>query len=356
MKKGMQVIVLLILAFLMPKLAMAGNDQWALEKIQVFSAWEFTKGEGVVVALIDGGVGSLAEFRGKLWINEDEIANNGIDDDNNGFIDDMNGWDFQDNDNTSSQGSSLSWHGPFVGGIISSLTVNKEYNRRGIAVSPEAKLMDIRLLDKNKDYPHEIMLLDCINYAINNDADIINLSIGCNFRPSYRVEKAINAAYEKGIIVVASVGNESSVVKWPAVYESVIAVTAVDRFNRPYPKANTGAEVDFAAPGVDICSVWYKDNLLADASGTSYATAYVTGTVALMLSVNPELTPKEVYEILEETSEDLGEPGKDEKFGHGLINTYKAVLRTQELLEKEEHENSGQEEETSSECPPEKLE
>ena len=62
----MQLIVLLVLVFLTPKLAMAENYQWALEKIQVFLAWEIAKGEGVVVALIDGGVGSLAEFREKL--------------------------------------------------------------------------------------------------------------------------------------------------------------------------------------------------------------------------------------------------------------------------------------------------
>jgi|AntAceMinimDraft_16_1070373.scaffolds.fasta_scaffold02108_2 subtilisin family serine protease len=355
MKKGMQLIVLLVLVFLTPKLAMAENYQWALEKIQVFLAWEIAKGEGVVVALIDGGVGSLAEFREKLWINEDEIANNRIDDDNNGFIDDMNGWDFQDNDNTSSQGSSLRWHGAFVGGIISSLTVNEAYGRRGVAVSPEAKLMDIRLTDENGHFEGEKILFDCINYAVDNNADIINLSIACTSRPFYRTQTAINAAYEKGIIVVAGVGNKASTVQWPAAYESVIAVTAVDCFNRLYPKANTGAEVDFAAPGVDVYSIWHKDNLLAKTSGTSCATAYVTGTVALMLSINPELTPEEVYDILEETSEDLGAPGKDEKFGHGLINAYNAVLRVQELLE-ENPANDGQEEETSSEGPPEELE
>jgi subtilisin family serine protease len=104
----------------------------------------------------------------------------------------------------------------------------------------------------------------------------------------------------------------------------VIAVTAVDSQDRVFRGATHGAQVSISAPGVDILAP-APDEAYQMTTGTSIATAHVSGVVALMLERDPSLTPAEVRKILEATATDLGPKGKDKQFGWGLVNPQKAL-------------------------------
>jgi len=306
--------------------------RWGLEKINAPEAWECSQGEGIIIAVIDGGIDfSHPGLRNQAWINEDEIPGNGIDDDNNGYIDDTHGWDFIDDDAGSSQGTKLSFHGTFMANIAAGKLTSSGQG----GVAPRAKIMDVRIGDSEGNFGSWRDFNSAFEYALDNEADVINISLYFDYGTwlpySFR-ETATEVS--KKIFIVGIGGNENSRVQPLAVIDEVVAVTAIDRWERLYSKANQGPEVAFSAPGVDISFAYRRAYGTAD--GTSYAAPHLTGTVALMLSVKPELSPEEVYDILKETSKDLGEPGRDEKYGYGLIDAHKAVLRAQALLEEVE--------------------
>ncbi len=153
----------------------------------------------------------------------------------------------------------------------------------------------------------------------------------------------------EGIIVVAAAGNNaSSQPVYPAAYDGVLAVSGVDINEQPAPYSNFGSYVDLAAPGgdlsVDLDGDGYGDGVLSTAAsvdlignlsygysyleGTSMAAAHVSGVIALMKAVNPALTPDELDKLLADGSitRDLGDPGRDDLYGYGLIDAQKAVL------------------------------
>lgn len=124
---------------------------WGISKIEAPMVWHTTHGaDAIVVAVIDSGVDSgIPELARSMWVNEDEIPNNGVDDDRNGYIDDVHGWDLRDNDNDSLRGTSRHWHGTFVASIIAAWPGENAI----VGVAPGVKIMDIRFLDsKNLFY------------------------------------------------------------------------------------------------------------------------------------------------------------------------------------------------------------
>jgi serine protease len=151
-----------------------------------------------------------------------------------------------------------------------------------------------------------------------------------------------------GILVVAAAGNQaSSAPGYPAAYDGVISVSAVDLQRRLTAYSNTGSRIDVAAPGgdnsVDLNGDGYPDGVLSTGgrvsgssinyvysflSGTSMAAPHVAGVLALMKSVNPNLTPPDIDAMLAAglLSDDLGTPGRDDLFGHGIINAQRAAL------------------------------
>lgn len=125
---------------------------------------------------------------------------------------------------------------------------------------------------------------------------------------------------EHGMIVVAAAGNggPNAAPAYPAAYEDVIAVTAVDQADRIYRRAGRGPHIDLAAPGVDL---WTAASISGGRpkSGTSFAAPFVTAAAARLLQQSPELTPAEVTAALRQATQDLGAPGPDPIFGHGLL-------------------------------------
>jgi len=307
------------------------NQQWALSKINAPDAWDIEKGDpNITIAIIDTGVDiNHIDLSENIWINEDEIPGNGIDDDNNGYIDDIKGWDFVNKDNSPLDEVG---HGTHCAGIISSVT----NNNLGVAgICWNCKIMPVKTLNYmggKLDY-----ICQGIIYAVDNGADIISMSVGGY--PLTLIKDTVNYAYEKGVIIIASAGNENSVEKiYPAAYENVMAVAATDRNDSRAVFSNYGSWVDVAAPGVDILSLRangtdiYGDGIhIVDkfyylASGTSMSCPYVAGLAALLLSKNNQC-PYPAYMIQSMIPFTTDEIDTDEYIGTGRINASKALQK-----------------------------
>jgi subtilisin family serine protease len=325
---GITVLLLSLIGMSGPRIAGGGGDSnatplndlgslsWGVERIEAPQAWERTTGsQEIVVAVIDSGIDTtVPQLAGKTWTNPNEIPGNGIDDDRNGYIDDINGWDFRDEDASSLIGSKIHWHGTFVAGIIAS-------------VAPGIRIMDLRFLDsRNLFYGSDWKTFaKAINYAVDNGADIINLSVYANGTPPLILKQAMQRARQHSVIVVGIAGNDGKPqVCYPAKYSSVLAVTATDREDHLASFSNYGSEVTVTAPGEKITSL-FPGGIAGTSSGTSFAAPHVSGTLALILSSHPGITPNRAIALLERTSVDLGSSGNDRQFGAGLIDAGKAV-------------------------------
>lgn len=328
-------------------------DQWWLERINAREAWEITQGsEEVVVAVIDSGIDyTHPELAGAMWTNPGEIPNNGLDDDGNGFIDDLRGWDFVDYDNDSLKGTPLDPHGTAVAALIAAAADGKGTT----GVAPEVRLMDLRVLD-TRGRGKWSDAFKAIEYAIESGADIINMSFSSPYAEeaedwfARHAAPLLERAIGSGVIIVASAGNESREVSWLARFPEVIAVSATTKDNEAASYSNFGPEVELAAPGGDLSWEQLKARLAIARSfeeilpvvsnllitpwireyygwfaGTSAAAPLVSGTIALLRSLKPDLSLEEIRQIFRETATDLGEPGRDEQFGYGLIDAAAAV-------------------------------
>ncbi|WP_413161103.1 S8 family serine peptidase [Capilliphycus salinus ALCB114379] len=281
------------------------DPNWGVNRINAPEVWsQGYTGEGVVVAVLDTGVDyNHPDLDSRIWQNIDEIPNNGIDDDGNGFRDDVNGWDFIDYDRDPMD---LDGHGTHVAGVIAA--ENNEFGITGVA--PNAQIMPVRVLTDDQGGIYSVV--SGIRYAVDNGADVINMSLGFESYSSYYyhfnpLQEAIQYATDNGVVVVSSAGNDGEFVpKYPANYatEIGIAVGASDFYNHFADFSNQAGfnPLDYVvAPGVDIYSTTPNNNY-EYYEGTSMAAPHVAGVAALMLSANPNLTVAEVEQILTQTA------------------------------------------------------
>ncbi len=278
-----------------------GAKDWGLNQIHAPDAWSagYT-GKGVVVAVIDTGVDyTHPDLSANMWKNGGEIAGNGVDDDHNGYVDDVYGYDFVDQDGTPFDDEG---HGTFVAGIIAGL-----HNGIGVTgVAPDAQIMAVRVLGRG-DTTYE-GVASGIRYAVDNGADVINLSlIASNQNPNFpSIAAAIGDALSHGVIVCMASGNEGSPTPdYPAFLAQTIggiAVGAVDSTGSVASFSNGaghGSPWDFmVAPGVGVYSTTSGD-AYATMNGTSMATPYVSGAAALLLSAHADFSSAWVLEELE---------------------------------------------------------
>ena len=295
---------------------------WSLERIHAPRAWEKTQGdEHVVVAVVDSGIDwTHPALLDRIWTNPGEIPDNGLDDDDNGYIDDVHGWDFIDQDADSLQGSKAQAHGTHVAGVIAA-----RIDDSGISgVAPRVKLMDLRVLDGAKRLKGSEDLIQAIRYAVENGAKVINLSIQLDAPASASLKQAVAEAVGKGVTLVAAAGNNFNRVQAPANLEDVIAVAATDSDDRLAYFSSYGPEVEVAAPGVEIATTTPGGGF-GQVSGTSFAAAHVSGTVALLVSLNPNLPVSQIRQRLGQSAHDIGKVGRDDWFGHGLVDAAELV-------------------------------
>jgi subtilisin len=277
-----------------------GGNNWGADLVKAPEVWaQGYTGKGVVVAVVDTGVDyNHEDLKNNIWTNANEIAGNGIDDDGNGYIDDNYGWNFSEknNDTLDKHG-----HGTHVSGTIAG--ENNNYGVTGIAYN--SKIMPVKVLDDSGSGSYS-SISKGIRYAVDNGANVINLSLGGGSANS-TLESAINYASSKGVIVVMAAGNDGdSSPDYPAHYasKSGIAVGAVDSNNNMADFSNRSGtnEISYVtAPGVKVYSS-VPNNEYDTYSGTSMATPHVAGVVALMLSANSSLTDSQVREIVTETA------------------------------------------------------
>ncbi len=253
-------------------------------------AWDITTGDtNIVVAIIDSGMRlSHLDLAQNLWVNPDEIPDNGVDDDNNGYVDDVHGI------NTTSAGAApvdLIGHGTQVAGLVGAIGDNAQ---GGTGVAWRTRLMICRFTD---DAGNVFMseAAEAINYARSKGAHIINASfINTVYSPS--LYTAINACRAAGIIVVAAAGNSGLNIDltpfYPASFslDNIVTVAATTRADELASFSNYGgATVQLAAPGVEMFSTDFAgDDAYAVNSGTSFSAPLVAGALALLRSVYPD--------------------------------------------------------------------
>lgn len=274
------------------------GQQWALNNtgqtggtpsadIEAIAAWNLATGSpDVTVAILDSGIElTHPDLVDNLFVNPGEIAGNGIDDDGNGYVDDTCGWDFVDDDNVAQDDNG---HGTFSAGIVGAAGDNGA----GISgVSWDVSLIPLKFLDANGSGTTAGAIL-ALDYAIGIGARITNNSWGGG--PfSQALLEMIQAADQAGIPFVASAGASSTDIDvtpyYPASYDvpNVLVVAATDHDDLLVSSSNWGPKtVDLAAPGAEILTT-YPGASYRIISGTSTATAHVSGALALVVARFP---------------------------------------------------------------------
>ncbi|MBE3117107.1 S8 family serine peptidase [Candidatus Bathyarchaeota archaeon] len=272
--------------------------RWGVERVNAPQAWGQSTGDGVKVAVLDTGVGPHKD----LTI--------------------YDGYDFVNNDANASDDEG---HGTMVAGIIAA-SANSSIGVAGVA--PNAHIYAVKILDSN-GIGTVARAIQGIEWAISHNMQIISMSWTLNDE-NYALRNALQAAYSRGILLVAAAGNSGNIqsgVGYPACYDTVIAVSATKHDNTRVTESCFGSEIELAAPGELIYSTYYLNNGLGVGNGTSMAAAFVSGAAALVWAKNPALTNVEVRDILDKTAFDLGSD-MDIYYGYGLVNASAAVSAT----------------------------
>ncbi len=299
-------------------------------------AWDIEQGDqSIVLGVLDSGLKmDHPEFAGRIWTNGADTPN-GSDDDNNGYIDDSAGWDFANNDNDPNDDHG---HGTNVGGI-SAANGNNSIGYAG--VDWNCQVMACKILDQNNSGFYS-WWADAIYYAVDNGADVLNMSVGGSGF-STTLEDAVNYAYNNGVTIVACMMNEdNNVTYYPAGFQNTIAVGATnpndERTSPFFWSASSGScfgsHIDVVAPGNYIYGLSHTSNTNYDSywGGTSQATPLVAGLSTLLKAQNPGRTPDEIRTIIRNTAEDqVGNSsedlaGFDNYYGYGRINAHQALL------------------------------
>ncbi len=329
--------------------------QWHYPLIKLPQAWDVSTGSAsVIVAVVDTGV-FLAhpDLAPNLVPGYDFILDPTRANDGNGVDPDPD-----DPGDSATRGKS-SYHGTHVAGTVAAASNNGS----GVAgTSWGTRILPVRVLGIRGGTSFDIIqgvkwaagLLDAPAPPIRPErpADVVNLSLGCQNCFSSAEQAAYDEVRAAGVVVVAAAGNESSgIAGYPASYAGVISVSAVDMLQNGAPYSNFGPNVDVAAPGGDmsqdqdrdgrpdgVASTW-KDDTEPGAlqavyrlmQGTSMASPHVAGVIALMKAVCPALTPVQVDGILTSggMTVDIGTPGRDDLYGHGLLDAFEAIQSAQ---------------------------
>lgn len=211
-------------------------------------------------------------------------------------------------------------HGTHVAGTVAALD-----NEIGvIGVGPQIELYALKALNsRGSGYLSDI--IEALQWAVNNQLDVVNMSLGTDSdSPVFR--EAIGKAADAGLIMVAAAGNDGRDVDYPAAYEKVMAVAAVDIDSEIAYFSSPGPQVDISAPGVAVLST-VRGGKYATYSGTSMAAPHVTGTVALIMDASgSDGWPKMTYEsVLNRITGTAGQLGDENDYGAGLIDASEAV-------------------------------
>lgn len=320
-------------------------------------AWNIQTGDpNMIIAVPDSGLKmNHPDIASRIWVNIDEIAGNGIDDDNNGYIDDINGWDWANADNNPTDDHG---HGTNCASIVGA-TANNGLLFAG--ANWNSKIMPLKVLNSANSATYAD-LANSIYYAVDNGAKIVSMSIG-GTSPTTLVADSIAYANNFNVMLFFCMMNTNNNVSYyPARYSlnypNVMAVGSTnpdDTRTNPFfwstsSGSNYGTHLNVVAPGNYIYGLSHTSNTNSTTywGGTSQATPLVAGVASLIFAQNPALTPLEVRTIIQNTAQDqVGTfeediPGFDIYMGHGRVNAFEA-LQTATLTADEQNLTVGQE-------------
>lgn len=343
------------------------DTAWGVTWIGAPDVWrQGYRGQGILVAIVDTGIWyTHTDLTNRMWHNPGEIPNNGRDDDHNGYIDDYYGYSFSYH---TSDPIDVYGHGTHVSGTVAGDGTAGTLT----GVAPQATLMACKVLD-NGGYGDEATCWEGMQYALDNGADVISMSLGWIHFVHYPTRdawrNACNNIAAGGMVMCVAAGNERGWYNPPddvrtpgdcpppwlhpdqtlrGGTSAVITVGATGYHNDTYAYFSSQGPVtwgtiapwfdyaynpgmglidpDVCAPGENVNSTVRGGGYSGDTwSGTSMATPHTAGTVALMLSKNPYLSPAGIDSILEKTALDRGATGKDNDYGSGRIRALSAV-------------------------------
>lgn len=292
------------------------QQQWNLKMLGLETTWNSTKGsQNVTVAVIDTGIiPDHPDLKGNI----------------------TSGYDFIDHDNDPTDTDPNFSHGTHVAGIIGAVSNNQE----GIAgINWNIKIMPVRVIGPGGSGGYSALIAG-IYWAVDNDADIINLSLAGSI-DSTSLKEAVNYAVNHNVTIVAAAGNNgSSPILYPAQYPEVISVGAIGPTRKRAYYSNFGPNLDIVAPGGDNSILGHNYNTILStagymtnntptyqytwAQGTSMAAPHVAGLIALLYSRGIN-NPRQIEQLIKDTADDLGTAGKDNEYGAGLININRAL-------------------------------
>jgi subtilisin family serine protease len=301
---------------------------WHLDKIQANLAWELGIGSSdIVVSIVDDAITiNHPDLQNVIWVNPNEIPNNGIDDDNNGYIDDINGWDTYTNDNDPSPHSNTpAWaHGTHCAGIAGAHTDN---NIGISAVGFGVSLMAVKTADNNGLVNQT---WDGVYYSVVSGADVISCSWSSGSY-SQTNNNIIEFGINNGSIIVAASGNNganlASNPKYPACYNGVICVANTTSSDIKAGSSNYGTRVDLGAPGSSILSTTPYSGY-GTKTGTSMSAPMVAGLLGLMKSFSPNTSNEQLINCMKNSCDNIDalNPSYIGLLGSGRINAYQALL------------------------------
>jgi thermitase len=281
---------------LVPNDTFYASHQWHLPRIEAPKAWDITTGtSSPVIAVLDTGVNALhPDLSGKV----------------------LQGYDYVNKDNDASDDHG---HGTQVSGTAAA------WGNNGIGVAGVAfgnYILPVKVLSATGSGSYSA-IASGITYAADRGARIINMSLG-GTSSSSSLQSAVDYAWSRNAVLIAAAGNDgTSSPRYPAACNNVVAVSATDSKDALASFSSYGSHLDVAAPGVNIVTTGLDGYV--SASGTSFAAPVVAGTVALMGSVNGQLSNVQLVDLLKKNAVDLGAPGFDNYFGHGRVDAYRAV-------------------------------
>ncbi|WP_406115846.1 type VII secretion-associated serine protease mycosin [Streptomyces sp. NBC_01014] len=290
-------------------------QQWELDAMHTQQAWRTTKGKGITVAVLDTGVDATnPDLAGQVLPAKDLI----------GF---------------GARSGDRSWarHGTAMAGIIAGHGHGPDDSEGVLGIAPEARILPVRVILEGSDPAIKKAresrggaLADGIRWAADHHADVINLSLGddsASARPEAGQDDAIQYALSKGAVVVASAGNggeKGDHISYPAAYPGVIAVAAVDRYGTHASFSTRRWYATVSAPGVDVV-IADPDHKYYEGWGTSAASAFVSGAVALVRAAHPDLTPAQIKKLLTDTARSAPRGGRDDAHGYGIVDPAAAL-------------------------------
>ncbi|MEV6972452.1 type VII secretion-associated serine protease mycosin [Kitasatospora sp. NPDC093806] len=284
--------------------------QWPLKQYQADTRiWPLSQGDGVVVAVIDGGVdGNHQDLAGQVLPGADFSGGK-----SDGRVD-------------------ADGHGTGMASLIAGVGHGNKAGISGLA--PKAKILPVKIRSGGESgdlLSPQSDIASAIRFAVDHGASVVNMSVGGPGRLDAEARAAVKYAVSKDVVLVASTGNSGDSgqpVDYPAAYPGVVAVGAVDEQGRIWEKSSFGPETTVTAPGVKVGRATAKSTAgYAIGNGTSDATAYVSATAALIRAKYPELSAGQVINriIKSATPPPGGVTVPDSHYGYGIVDPAKAL-------------------------------